>query len=104
MSCVRFVLGCQGVNLIGAIQPNQQEVRTVLNALSAILDVAYVAVDSAAQLVKTDATGAAAAFSCTNDPLTDYYAIVKPLDTLAQAEKVSDLIHDMSSLSDYLAF
>lgn len=77
-------MACQGVNVWGAVQPDQKEMRNAVSSLSLLIDIADLSVNTTLQLVNDDGV----VFKCTNDPLLDYYNLTKKLNILDQASKV----------------
>jgi hypothetical protein len=86
-SC-RLVLGCQGFNIWGVIQPNDTEIRSAISSLSLLIDISDMAINSTLQLFYDDGK----VFKCTNNPVEDYYTLTKQLNLLDQAKKVLKLI------------
>ena len=67
------------------VQPNNRDVKSAVNSLSLLIDIADIAANSTLQLINDDGK----VFQCTNNPLNDYYSLTKSLNILEEASKVS---------------
>lgn len=84
----KVVLGCQGLNIAGVVQPKDSDLRKAMSSLQLIFDIGDLVLNTTLRLIDQDVD----AFKCTDNPLDDYYRLTKNLNILAFADKMKSLI------------
>jgi hypothetical protein len=79
-----LILGCQTLNIWGAVEPKNKEVRNAMSSLSLIFNIGELVTESIVKLVYNDGK----VFTCTKDPIIDYYNLTKQLNILDLAARV----------------
>ncbi len=84
----KVVLGCQGLNIWGVVTPKDRELRRAMSNLQLIFDIGDLVLDTTLKFVDKDIN----AFTCTNNPLDDYYRLTKNMNILLFADRMKSLI------------
>lgn len=84
----KVVLGCQGLNIAGVIQPKDSELRKAMSSVQLIFDIGDLVLNTTLRLIEPDVD----VFKCSDNPLDDYYRLTKNLNILAFADKMKSLI------------
>lgn len=77
-------MGCEGLNLWGILQPDQKDIKNLMNSISLLIDIADLALNTSLQLAYDDGTQ----FECSNNPINDYHNLTKNLNVISIATKV----------------
>ena len=81
----RLVLGCEGLNIFKVIQPNQKELKNLIDSASLILEIVDIMLSTSLQLAHDNGS----LFECTNNPIIDYHNLTNNLNVASLLKKVS---------------
>jgi len=84
----KVVLGCQGLNVWGVIEPDQPDLGLAMSSIQLILDIAELSLNATLNLVDDTSN----VFKCTSNPLDDYYKLTKNLNVFSFAAQMKNLI------------